>query len=219
MKLVIASVFLIAAASAAVVPVEHNQHAEPNSQPSSLVGKRSAGFGEHLDRPNQPNSQQSAGFGQHLDRPNQPNQQPQHPAHFGQHNQHAEPNSQPSSLVGQRSAGFGQHLDRPVTHKTSNEYNNYEKHSTNYHNGQESRILHYESEQDPEQGYKFGYHTSHGNEEVQRSEEAQIRRIDEEHASVAVQGVVEYVNHEGKRVRWTYTADENGYHPSEITVT
>ncbi|CAG9830413.1 unnamed protein product [Diabrotica balteata] len=159
--------------------------------------------------------QQARAFGQNL---NRPNQQPHQPANFGQYNKPVEQNSQPSSLVGLRSAGFGQHLDRPVAHKTGNEYN-YDKQSTNYYNGKESKILRYESEQDPEQGYKFAYHTSDGNEEVQRSEEAEIKRIDEEHAIVAVQGVVEYVNREGKRVRWTYTADENGYHPSEITVT
>ncbi|XP_072380021.1 uncharacterized protein [Diabrotica undecimpunctata] len=243
MKLVIASVFLIAAASAAVVPqypspqpnVGNQNHQNPPQayQPGKPVEQPQPApvSGQNLDKPvEQPQPfpsarsghfngalehQQARGFGQNL---NRPNQQPHQPANFGQYNKPVEQNSQPSSLVGLRSAGFGEHLDRPVAHKTGNEYN-YDKHSNNYYNGKESKILRYEAEQDPEQGYKFAYHTSHGNEEVQRSEEAQIKRVDEEHAIVAVQGVVEYVNHEGKRVRWTYTADENGYHPSEITVT
>ncbi|XP_050499142.1 uncharacterized protein LOC126879872 [Diabrotica virgifera virgifera] len=218
MKLVIASVFLIAAASAAVVPVDPSHQPHVGQHVHNLPQAYQSGRPVEQSHPapvSGHNQEHPRDFGHHLI---PQNQQPQHPAHFGQHNKPVEPNSQPSSLVGQRSAGFGQHLDRPVTHKTGNEYK-YDKHATNYHNAQESKILRYESEQDPEQGYKFGYHTSHGNEEVQRSEEAQIRRIDEEHASVAVQGVVEYVNHEGKGVRWTYTADENGYHPSEITVT
>ncbi|KAK2709944.1 endocuticle structural glycoprotein SgAbd-1-like [Artemia franciscana] len=76
----------------------------------------------------------------------------------------------------------------------------------------EAEVIEEESELNPEDGsYRFAYKTSNG---ITREESGQLKQITPEDAGTAQTGSWTYTAPDGSEVRFSFTADENGYQPS-----
>ncbi|KAH8408604.1 hypothetical protein KR215_008209, partial [Drosophila sulfurigaster] len=70
--------------------------------------------------------------------------------------------------------------------------------------------LKYDSDVQPD-GYKFSVETSDG---TKRDEVGVLNNPNTDHESLAVSGNVKYIGDDGVTYDLSYTADENGFHPS-----